>query len=168
MSAAPAYLKVLQLRPPREIKNLSSKSCEWKKSQKNNKDVGATDPTGNIDYAGLNWLSRKSFVSLFNIWHNEYGTWRVSDHILSDAAQEDPLDPAPAVGSHDDEVDPFVLGLLNNELMGCAPHMNDSLAGDIGLIDLFLGLVKMLPDFSTFSQQAPGRPPFVPGRDRRR
>ena len=68
------------------------------------------------------------------------------DHILGDAAHEDPLDPAAAVGSHTDEINCFIFCLLDNELVGFAPHVNDCLTGKISLIDLLFCFVKMLPD----------------------
>jgi len=58
----------------------------------------------------------------------------MSDDALGDAAHENPLQSATAMSSHTDEVNAFILGLLDNKLMGSAPHMNDGLAGETGFI----------------------------------
>lgn len=81
----------------------------------------------------------------------------MSKHILGDTADKNTLDSAAALGSHTDEINFFIFGLLNNELMRFTPHTNNCFAGDTGLVDFLFGLVQMLSDiFRHFFNQVRG------------
>ena len=50
------------------------------------------------------------------------------------------------MGSHEDQINIFILCFLDNKFVRRAPHVNDGLAWYFGFVDLCFGLIKMLPD----------------------